>query len=58
MTNKKLAKCDFCKYWTGRSCRAVPNSRYCKEAIDEYFQYVRGNQPQAPVKSFRKWDKR
>ncbi len=37
---------------------AVPNSHYCKEALDEYYQYLRGNKQQAPVKSFRKWDKR
>jgi hypothetical protein len=56
--NKRLGKCNFCKYWTGSSCRVTPNSYYCKEAIDEYNQYAKGTQPQAPIKSFRKWDKR
>lgn len=51
-------KCDFCRYWTGLSCRVVPNSTYCKEANDEYYQYIKGPAVQAPIKSFRKWDKR
>ncbi len=55
--NKKLTKCDFCRFWTGSGCRVTPNSRYCKEASDEYFNYIRGNK--APVqKSLRPWERR
>lgn len=55
MTNTKT-KCDFCKYWTGRSCMATPNSHYCKEAIDEY--YASFNKQQPKVKSLRPWDQK
>lgn len=57
MTNKKT-KCDFCRHWTGRSCMVTPNSFYCKEANDEYYQFLKGTQNQAPIKSLKKWDKR
>lgn len=57
MRNKQFkTKCDFCRYWTGRSCRVVPNSAYCREAQDEYYQYIRGN-TLPKQKSLRKWDK-
>jgi hypothetical protein len=58
MNGKRLTKCDFCRYWTGSSCRVVPNSQYCKEALDEYYQHVRGVAPKTPVKSFRSWDRK
>ena len=59
MVNKqaKLTKCNFCRYWTGSSCRVVPNSAYCKEALDEYYQYLRGGKL-SKQKSLRSWDKR
>lgn len=50
-------KCDFCNYWTGRSCMVTPNSHYCSAAIDEFRRYFLNKQKQATVKSFRKWDK-
>lgn len=53
---KAKTKCDFCRYWTGQSCRVVPNSAYCREAQDEYYQYLRGN-TLPKQKSLRKWDK-
>lgn len=53
---KKLTKCDFCRYWTGSGCRAIPDSRYCKEAREEYFQHRQGiSVPKQ--KSLRSWDK-
>lgn len=50
-------KCDFCRYWTGASCRVTPNSAYCREAQDELNRYLRGDQVM-PQKSLRQWDKR
>lgn len=59
MNYKRLTKCDFCRFWTGRSCRTVPNSSYCKEALDEYYQHIRGNGAnQAPVRSLRPWERK
>lgn len=51
-------KCDFCKYWTGRSCMVTPNSYYCREASEELRQHLSGRQKQSTIKSFRKWEKR
>ena len=52
-------KCSFCRYWSGSSCMTTPNSYYCKEANDEYYQYLRNNKINQPVqKSLRSWDKR
>lgn len=53
-------KCNFCKYATVRGCMVTPNSHYCKEANDEYYQYLRNkNIKQLPVqKSLRAWDKK
>ena len=53
---KQKTKGDFCKYWTGRSCMATPNSHYCKEAIDEYYSSFSKQQPK--VKSLRPWDRK
>jgi hypothetical protein len=55
MTNTKN-KCSFCRYWSGSSCMVTPNSFYCKEANNEYYQYL-NNKKSAPVqKSLRSWD--
>ena len=51
-------KCSFCKYFSGKSCMATPNSSYCREATDEYYQYIRNNQKQPAQKSLRSWDKK
>ncbi len=57
--NNTKNKCSFCRYWTGRSCMATPNSAYCREAADEYYQYLKSrNAAQQPQKSLRSWDKR
>ena len=60
--NNTKNKCDFCIYWTGSSCSVTPNSAYCRAASDEYKQYindfVNGVKSKAPLKSFRKWDKK
>lgn len=58
MNNKKLNKCDFCNYKTSSGCMVTPNSYYCKKAMDEYYQYIRGVTPVKPAKSLRSWDKR
>jgi hypothetical protein len=52
--NKKLSYCDFCVYHTNSGCSAKPNSAYCTEAKNEYWQYI-NNKKQASVKSLRKW---
>ena len=57
MENKKLSYCSFCVYKTASGCNAKPNSAYCTEAKNEYWQYV-NNKKQPQVKSFRKWDKK
>ena len=58
MSNNYKTKCNFCKHWTGRSCMVTPNSYYCREANNEYYQYLNTKgKGQAPVKSFRSWDK-
>ena len=55
--NKPINKCQFCIYWTGKSCMVTQNSYYCKKAADEYYQYIRSNN-QPAVKSLRPWDKK
>jgi hypothetical protein len=55
---KHLTKCSFCSYATPTGCMVTPNSYYCKKATDEYYAYIRRNQPQAQVKSLRKWDRK
>lgn len=37
---KRKTKCDFCKYWTGRSCMATPNSIYCRDAQNEFYAWL------------------
>ena len=59
MNKNSKTKCDFCRYYTGYGCRVTTNSYYCKEAVDEYYQYIRNkNTNQAPIKSYRAWDKK
>ena len=60
MNNKIKTKCAFCKYFSGSSCMAKPNSAYCRDAADEYYQYLRTkNVKPLPVqKSLRSWDKK
>ena len=57
----KLTKCSFCSYATATGCMVTPNSYYCKEASDEYYQYLRNkntNSKQPVQKSLRSWDKK
>ena len=35
-TKQQYTKCDFCKYRSGRTCMAKPDSYYCKEALNEF----------------------
>ena len=53
-------KCSFCKYYSGTSCMVTPNSFYCKDANDEYYQYLQKRKGEVPktTKSLRSWDKR
>ena len=55
---RQLTKCDFCSYRTTTGCMVTPNSYYCKKANDEYYQYIRGNKQQKPVKSLRSWERK
>lgn len=56
---KNKTKCSFCRYWSGRSCMVTPNSYYCKQANDEYCQYLRLKINTLPTqKSLRPWDKK
>lgn len=57
----KLNRCVFCKYFSGSCCMATPNSAYCKQANDEYYQYLHNKKAGVappPVKSLRKWDRK
>ena len=56
--NDSKNKCSFCKYATARGCMVTPNSYYCKEANDEYYQFLRNKKSNTPQKSLRPWDKR
>ena len=61
MIASQKTKCSFCRYFSGRSCMVTPNSYYCKEASDEYYQYLRNkntNSKQPVQKSLRSWDKK
>lgn len=61
MANQQKTKCNFCKYATRGGCMVTPNSYYCKEANDEYYQYLRNkntNGKQPVQKSLRSWDKK
>ena len=54
-TNKN--KCSFCRYYSGRSCMVTPDSYYCKDATNEYYQQLR-NAKVVPQKSLKPWDKK
>ena len=59
MNNQIKTKCSFCRYWTGNSCMARPNSAYCREATDEYYQYLKNKNIKQPAqKSLRAWEKK
>lgn len=55
---KNKTKCDFCRYWSGRSCMVTPNSAYCRDATDELYRYLREGKMVTPVKSLRSWDRK
>ena len=55
--NNKLTKCNFCKYFTQKSCMVNPSPYYCREALEEYYRYLKKNTQTTTIKSFRKWDK-
>lgn len=57
--NKLKSKCSFCRYATGSGCMVTPNSYYCREAIDEYYKYLKQKQVVQPAqKSLRSWDRK
>lgn len=56
--NVKFSKCNFCVYWSGRSCMVTPSSYYCKDATNEYYAYIQNKRVQQPQKSLRSWDKK
>ena len=59
MNNQIKTKCNFCKYKSSSGCMVTPNSYYCKEATDEYYQYLKNKNVKQPTqKSLRSWDKR
>jgi hypothetical protein len=57
MSPTTKTKCDFCRFWTGRSCMTTPSPTNCKAALDEYYASLRNNQNQ-PTKSLRPWDRK
>ena len=56
--NNNYTKCSFCKYYSGRNCMAKPDSFYCKEAINEYYAWLKTKQPLQPAKSLRPWERK
>ena len=59
MNNQIKNKCSFCKYATTGGCMVTPNSTYCREANDEYYQYIKNKNVKQPAqKSLRSWDKK
>lgn len=58
MANYKT-KCDFCRYATTSGCMVTPNSHYCKEANNEFYQYLQNRKTATPAqKSLRSWDRK
>ena len=55
---KQTSKCNFCTYYSGRSCMVTPNSYYCRDANNEYYQQLRNKANQPAAKSLRSWDRR
>lgn len=58
MLNKQVSKCSFCKYFSGKSCMARQNSNYCREALDEYYAWLKNKGQQQPQKSLRPWERK
>jgi hypothetical protein len=59
MNNQLKTKCSFCRYATKSGCMVMPTSYYCKEANDEYYQYLQSKKTNQPAqKSLRPWDKK
>ena len=56
--NNRKTKCDFCKYFSGKTCMARPDSNYCTEALNEFYAWLKSSKPQQPQKSLRPWEKR
>ena len=40
-TKQQYTKCDFCKYRSGRTCMAKPDSYYCKDALNEFYAWLK-----------------
>jgi hypothetical protein len=59
MNSQRKTKCNFCRYATHGGCMVTPNSVYCREANDEFYQYLQSKKISQPVqKSLRSWDKK
>lgn len=59
MYNNQKTKCSFCKYATRNGCMVTPNSYYCREANDEFYQFLKNKKVAQPAqKSLRSWDKK
>lgn len=63
-TKQQYTKCDFCKYFVGRSCTAKPDSYYCKDANNEFFAWLKNknnnsnltyNQAKRSIGGTRRW---
>ena len=54
---QQYTKCDFCRYKSGRTCMAKPDSSYCKDALNEFYAWLK-NKGQQPAKSLRPWEKK
>ena len=38
---QQYTKCDFCRYKSGRTCMAKPDSHYCKDALNEFYAWLK-----------------
>jgi len=41
MEYKKYTKCDFCQYRAGGRCTVKPDSFYCRDAQNEFYQWLK-----------------
>lgn len=49
-TKQQYTKCNFCKYYSGNTCMAKPDSYYCKDALNEFYAWLKTKQPTTTVK--------
>lgn len=46
--NKQKTKCSFCRYFSGTTCMAKPDSWYCKDALNEFYAWLKTKTSNTP----------